>query len=339
MCRLKPLFWTALLVVAISSNVHSQGSNPLTQAITAPDICTVANIEARIQSIKVNLNVDDPTHESGMELYTAAISQLEAALWFRQTANELAAGLKAAPATLEETRTYLETPLEEQINLSLAATLTDQTLEELESLLLSIEASATASQNEGQRGEESLNQAHDRPNAFSQRINVLRQRLAEIETTLRALKPRQSTEGIIQARRVLLETEHSVNLAETGMLESKLLGHDTRTQLLAVRLDRLTRKMTISDARQTSIEAQIAQGRRDAAAAAQTEATITQLDAVGRYPIVAAQQNIMRNSARNSPDWQTDARRTHSSSRPPTAKRNNSTTISRLPGNVLKLLA
>ena len=119
-----------------------------------------------------------------MELYTAAISQLEAALWFRQTANELAARLKAAPATLEEIRIYLETPLEEQINLSLATTPTDQTLEELESLLLSIEASATASQNEGQRGEESLNQARDRPNAFSQRINVLRQRVAEIETTL-----------------------------------------------------------------------------------------------------------------------------------------------------------
>ena len=274
-----------LLSLAVAS--HAQVDDKLITTPREPDIWTITDLETRLQTALEDPQLADETRATVTQVYQTAISQLAASDRFRSAATDFTANLTAAPTELDAIRKFLDTPLEQQIDEQLASLPTELSLPELESLVLSIETTTTAVRNERQRIEEIIQLARDRPAAIRERISTLRQRTVDLELMLRSMPTTLDETALAQAQRVQLETEHQRNLSETSMLEHELLGHDTRVQLLSLTLDRLRRELSIEEARRTDVQQQVAEGRRQEAAAAQAEATITRLDAVGRYPIIA----------------------------------------------------
>ncbi len=242
-------------------------------------------LEAKIKEVEATADMDEAMKKKLTELYSKAISHLEAERSNSGAAESFGQARETAPAQAKEIRAELEEA--EKAPPTVTVSVTEETpLPEVEQQLLTEEANLAAVQAKLADLNEQLKAQADRPTAARQRLTEANQRKEELVEELKQPAPEGELPALTEAMRWRLQTEGLALRAEIKMLDQELLSQPMRVDLLKVQRDKVTRSVENLGEQVRLLEDLLNQRRRDKAEKAVEEAEEAKREAAGKHPVI-----------------------------------------------------
>ena len=236
----------AILIGVLSVAVTGQpkpppGARPLAETAAAqPPLPSRADIEARLQQLAANTDLDAAVRTQATEQFNEALAQLTRAADAAKRAADLRTQTASIPAQLETIRQELSSPSAEPAPDVPA----DATLQQLEQRQQAVAAELAAAREQAATLQTEAQRRQSRRGEISDALGRLRQQLAEVQTSL-ADVPAANGEvpALIDASRAILGARRGALVAEIDSLEAELANLDARRDLLPARIDLVLRRV------------------------------------------------------------------------------------------------
>lgn len=264
---------TLLLVMCCVLAAHRATAQPDGSAADLPNP-TAESIQQRLDTLG--------EESAAAELYREALVRLEQASSASQRAERARAEARAAPSTLRQIREALARPSVDPAPEIPA----DATLAQLEQAEARAIAELNASRDRLAELQAESTRRQERRGVIPGAIARAKQRLVEVEGSLRSGPTEADDVVLVDARRTLLLAERAELAAEIEALEAELASYDARRDLLPARRDRETRRVSQAEQLVAAWREIVSARRKDEAERAAREAERLSRQVARAHPVL-----------------------------------------------------
>lgn len=283
------LLLPALIALPIVFNLACAAEE---QVLLKPSISADV-VKSKLEEIEASTSLDAPTKETVTELYRRALTNLEKTRAYEADAKTFSNAGKNAPEEISRLRSTLKRnekiPPEKSIRISEKATLLD-----VEETLQKHKAEFTAAESQLSDLNKRIDSQVKRPTAARERLLTAKRQQDEMIAEYRAPIPTGELEAVTKARKIALETQLFALSAEISMLNSELLSHQARVQILEAQRDLAEYNLRKSEAHVRQLESILGTKRLAEAELVQQKAASIEEEYKDKHPLLRqlAQQNV-----------------------------------------------
>jgi potassium efflux system protein len=260
--------------------------------VSAPGSVTATVLEAKLTEVEAAAELQDDAKADLLSLYRQALSNVQAAISSRETAQVFEQARQTAPAETQAIREEMDKSQAVAPEDTLEAN-PSTPLPEIELLLEKEKADLAAVDARSSDFGKRLEEEAGRPALIRQRLTQAKDQQSEVAAQLKLPSPADEGPTKAEARRWVLETGYEALSAEIQMLDQELLSQPARVELLKARRDKAAASVVWVGKRVKMLEDLANQSRQAEAETAKTTAAATRREAEGKHPLVVqlAEQN------------------------------------------------
>jgi len=288
---LHPYAIAALLVLAAASPSSRATDADVPSSRLSSNLNQVS-LQANIKETEASTELDETTRKKLLDLYRSTLAYLEQADSHDKAAREFRESRETATVKARKIREDVDK--RQQSEEPVTTGVTDKTpLDEMDQILLKEKANLAAVEAVLSDLQDRLLSESDRPNLARQRLTEAKKRMDQIAGELRQVATSNESPRLIEAKQWILQGESMTLSAEIKMLDQELLSAPMRIELLEAERDKATDSLKRMRTRIGLLENTLSARRVAEAEQARTAAEKTQLDSMGKHPLVQelAQQN------------------------------------------------
>ncbi|CDI02259.1 putative MscS Mechanosensitive ion channel [Candidatus Competibacter denitrificans Run_A_D11] len=275
------LFFIAL---ALASAFSSDAATP--PVSSTPALVTLEQVRSKLDTLATLRDLPESERTQAKELYQQAISQLEAAKTYADTAENYQRQLQAAPA---QTARLQEGSLDKPLP-ALQPTLST---DDLTKRLTQAQVDLGDARKRFNELDQQLATQQARPKSITVELNDYKERAADLEAKLQAVSLPATTPLLADARRLALVSQRQALVQEMVMLEQEQLSYDVRLALLNAQRAAATQEIARTQAQIQQLQTMLNERRRSETAAVVQQTTQATEDAAAKPAAIrdAAQEN------------------------------------------------
>ena len=248
-------------------------------------------LESKIEEVKASTSLDDPAKEKLTELYRTALTNLEKLRSYKQDAAAFSRTRETAPKETEKLRKALDK--KEKLDPQGSVKVSGKTsLAELEQLLQKEKADLAAVEAKLSDLGKRLDFQANRPAVARERLIAARRQQETVVNDNKAPPPADELAALTQARRWALQTQAYALSAEITMLDSELLSHQVRTELLKVEKAIAEEDVRYVETRLRLLEDTVTSRRLAEAEQVTAEAEATREELKDKHPVIVQQAEL-----------------------------------------------
>ena len=278
------LLVSLLLIVWMADAVPQP--NPSPAPPTASTTPTLEEVQAKLAALATLRDLPESERTQAQGLYQQAISQLQAAKNFADSAAAYQKLQQSAPL---ETARLQQTPTSEPQ----PAPSSTLSIEKLSQQLAQTQVSLSDAQKRLADLDQQLTVQQTRPKNVLTELNGLKQQAADLESKLQAAVPPNTTLLLAQARQLALTTQRQALNQQMAMLEQERLSYDVRYTLLNAQRAAAVREVEQAQTQVQQLQNLLSTRRRDEATAVVQQTDQAKQEAAAKPTVVqtAAAEN------------------------------------------------
>jgi potassium efflux system protein len=284
-----PIFATLVLLLFLRPGLGEDTP----AAVSAPGSVTATVLEAKLAEVEAAAELQDDAKADLLSLYRQALSNVQAAISSRETAQVFEQARQTAPAETQAIREEMEKSQAVAPEDTLEAN-PSTPLPEIELLLEKEKADLAAVDARSSDFGKRLEEEAGRPALIRQRLTQAKDQQSEVAAQLKLPSPADEGPTKAEARRWVLETGYEALSAEIQMLDQELLSQPARVDLLKARRDKAAASVVWVGKRVKILEDLANQSRQAEAETAKQTAEATRREAEGKHPLVGATRRAER---------------------------------------------
>jgi potassium efflux system protein len=252
---------------------------------------TKTEIEARIKEVESAKGMDETARNAQLEAYRRALSYLESAQEFAAKAGTFERALDEAPKQTASIRKQLEN--QDAVKPAGPGSLSALSPEEISQQLTKTRTEATTAEARIAELEKAIDGSTARMTEARGRVVDIKQGLDQVEAESKAEPAPNQSPKAIQAAAWVLATQRQALKTEARALEQEMASQSVRDVLYRVQREQLMLDLQRIKERQSQLQDEEDQRRKNEAAQAQRETQAAQRAAADKHPLVqeAAKEN------------------------------------------------